>query len=215
MRGRAAGFFLVVEGMEGAGKSTLVRGLARRFQAGGIDPLLVREPGGTPVAEQVRGILLDGSHPVAPIAELLLFLAARADLVAGLIRPALSEGRTVLADRFALSTEAYQGAGRGIDLHSVRLANRVAMGDTIPDLTLVLDVPVELGLARIQAAGLPLDRIEREDAAFHARVSACFAEASGPDILHLDGSATPEQVLQAAWKEVAARHPVARGINRH
>jgi dTMP kinase len=204
------GFFLVVEGIEGAGKSTLIRGLAERFRAGGIDPLLVREPGGTPVAERIRAVLLDPAQPIEPVAELYLFLAARADLVARLIRPALAARRLVLADRFSLSTEAYQAGGRGLDLEFVRLANRMATGGVVPDLTVVLDLPVDLGLARVRAGGAPLDRIEREDPAFHARVGACFAGARGPDILHLDGSGTPEQVLRAAWKEVGVRHPAAR-----
>ena len=107
------GGFLVVEGPEGAGKSTLVHALADRLRAAGRDAVLVREPGGTPVAERIREVLLDPAQPIEPVSELYLFLAARADLVARVIGPALAAGQTVIADRFQLSTEAYQCGGRG------------------------------------------------------------------------------------------------------
>jgi dTMP kinase len=207
----SAGFFLAVEGTEGAGKSTLISGLDARFRRQGIEPLVVREPGGTPLAERIRQLLLDPGHAIPPVSELYLFLSARADLVARVLRPALSAGRTVVADRFALSTEAYQAGGRGLDLDLVRAGNRAATGGLVPDLTLVLDLPPAEGLARIGRSGQGLDRIEREDAAFHGRVADAFARARGPDILHLDGSVDPERVLHAAWTAVAARHPTAAG----
>ncbi len=207
----SAGLFLAIEGSEGAGKSTLIRGLAAEFEWAGLRPVVVREPGGTPVAERIRALLLEGAEPIGPASELFLFLAARADLVERVIRPALAAGRSVLADRFHLSTEAYQAAGRGLDLEFVRRANRVATGGTFPHLTLVLDLPPDVGLERLRRHGQRLDRIEREDAAFHARVGAFFSAARGPDILHLDGTESPEQVLRAAWQAIVARLPATGG----
>jgi dTMP kinase len=204
------GFFLVIEGPEGAGKSTLAAALAARFRAGGADPLQVREPGGTAVAERIRAVLLDPAHPIEAVSELFLFLAARTDLVARVIRPALDAGRVVLADRFQLSTEAYQCGGRGLDRSLFRQANRAATGGLEPDLTLVLDLPPDQGLARIRASGQALDRIERAGPEFHARVAAVFRNATGPGIVHVDAALPPEQVLLAAWQETQARWSGAR-----
>lgn len=209
------GFFLVVEGTEGAGKTTLVKGLAARLTEAGVEPVLVREPGGTPVAERIRSVLLDPEHTIEPVSELLLFLAARADLVNKVIAPALEAGRTVLADRFQLSTEAYQCGGRGVASSLFLDANRAATGGLQPDLTLILDLPTELGFQRISAKGQRLDRIEQAGPDFHARVSEVFRKASGPGIAHIDATGSPEQVLLAAWGEVMARHPAARHAGRH
>ena len=209
------GFFLVIEGTEGAGKSTLAAGLTARLTAAGRAPLLVREPGGTPVAERIRGVLLDPAHPIEPVSELYLFLAARADLVARVIEPALKAGHTVLADRFQLSTEAYQCGGRGLPRALFESAPRAATGGLVPDLTLVLDLPTEAGFDRIRSAGQKLDRIEQAGPEFHARVAAVFREAKGPGIVHLDATRPPEQVLRSAWEEVQRRHPEASGTGRH
>jgi dTMP kinase len=209
------GFFLVVEGTEGAGKSTLAMGLAAKFRAAGTEPVLVREPGGTPVAERIRSLLLDPEHPIGPVSELFLFLAARADLVARVIRPALAAGRTVLADRFQLSTEAYQCGGRGVDPSLFLQANRAATGGLGPDLTLVLDLPAEIGFGRIRASGQGLDRIEQAGAEFHARVAEVFRRAAGPGVIHLDASGPSEQVLLSAWGEVTARRPGAPRAGPH
>ncbi len=200
----SSGGFLVVEGPEGAGKSTLVRALAERLRAAGRDPVLVREPGGTPVAERIRDVLLDPAQPIEPVSELYLFLAARADLVARVVAPALAAGRTVIADRFQLSTEAYQCGGRGLDRALVLAANRAATCGLQPDLTLVLDLPPELGFERIRQAGQGLDRIERAGRDFHARVGAVFRNATGPGVVHLDATLPPEQVLRSAWEAVIA-----------
>jgi dTMP kinase len=204
------GFFLVIEGAEGAGKTTLAAALAARLRATGTDPVLVREPGGTPVAERIRSILLDPSHAIEPASELFLFLAARADLVARVIRPALGVGRLVLADRFELSTEAYQCGGRGLDVALFRAANRAATGGLVPDLTLILDLPTELGFERIRKSGQTLDRIEQAGPDFHARVAGVFRDATGPGVIHLDASLPSEQVLRTAWAETEARWTGAR-----
>jgi dTMP kinase len=208
------GFFLVVEGPEGAGKTTLAKGLAAKLRTAGIDPVSVREPGGTPVAERIRSVLLDPEHHIEPVSELFLFLAARGDLTARVIRPALAAGRTVLADRFQLSTEAYQCGGRGVEPSLFMQANRAATGGLDPDLTLVLDLPIEVGFERIRAAGVGLDRIEQAGPAFHTRVAEVFRRAVGPGIVHLDAMLPSEQVLLTAWGEVMARHPGARGAHR-
>jgi dTMP kinase len=204
------GFFLVVEGTEGAGKSTLVHGLAARLRARHEEPVLVREPGGTLVAERIRQLLLDPTHQIEPVSELFLFLAARADLVATVIRPALAAGRLVIADRFQLSTEAYQCGGRGLDRELFQVANRAATGGLEPDLTLVLDLPPDLGFTRIRTAGQGLDRIELAGQDFHERVARVFRAATGPGIVHLDAGLPPDQVLQMAWQELVARRPEAR-----
>ena len=209
-----SGFFVAVEGPEGAGKTTLAAALAREFRAGGVEPELVREPGGTPIAEQVRRILLDPAHSVGPVTELFLFLAARAELVATVISPALAAGRIVVADRFQLSTEAYQCGGRELDRRLVSDANRAATGGLQPDLTLVLDLPPELGFTRIRQSGQSLDRIEQAGRAFHDRVAEVFRNATGPGIVHLDATQLPEQVLRVAWSEVGARRPGARLAGR-
>jgi dTMP kinase len=196
--------FVVVEGPEGAGKSTLVRWLASQVRADGHDVVTVREPGGTPIAEAARKLALKSRHDRAFAAELFLFLAARADLVERVIRPALADGRIVIGDRFGLSTIAYQVAGRGLPLPDVEAALRVATGGLTPDLTLVLDIPVTVGRERQRTAGKVRDRIEREDDTFHTRVREAYRSASGPGIVHIDAGQTKKAVQEAAWREVAA-----------
>ena len=196
--------FVVVEGPEGAGKSTLVRWLGAAMRAEGRDVHTVREPGGTPIAEAARKLALKSRHDRAWGAELFLFLAARAVLVERVIRPALADGQIVIADRFGLSTIAYQVAGRGLDRGDVEAALRIATGGLTPDLTLVLDVPLQVGRERQRNAGKVKDRIEREDDTFHTRVRDAYRSASGPGIVHIDASQTKKAVQDAAWREVAA-----------
>ena len=199
---RLPGRFIVVEGPEGAGKSTLVRWLGTELRAEGGKVLTVREPGGTPLAEAARKLALKSRHERAYAAELFLFLAARADLVERVIRPALADGQMVIADRFGLSTIAYQVAGRGLPRADVEAALRVATGGLTPDLTLVLDVPVSVGRERQRNAGKVKDRIEREDDTFHTRVREAYRSASGPGIVHIDASQKKKAVQEAAWGHI-------------
>ncbi len=204
---------MVVEGPEGAGKSTLVRALGARLLADGQRLLMVREPGGTPVAEAARKVALRSQHELSAAAELFLILAARADLVSRVIRPALEAGQVVLADRFDLSTRAYQVAGRGLDPQDVDAALRLATGGLVAELTLVLDVPVEVGRERQRRARKLQDRFEREGDAFHDRVLAAYRAASGPGVVHLDATAAKKTVLEAAWRALqAVAAPTIRGV---
>lgn len=201
------GLFVVLEGPEGSGKSTLMAPLAERMRAHGVEPVVTREPGGTRAGEIARQAVLDPAHPVGMLAELFFYLAARAELVATVIEPALAAGRVVLSDRFALSTEAYQMVGRGIPPEVVLPANRAAAGGLRPDLTLILDLPAEVGRARQIAAGKPLDRLDAESADFHRRVLAHYLAVRGDGVRHLDGRLPPDRLLQAAWAEVVAIDP--------
>ena len=201
------GFFVVLEGPEGAGKTTLATALVARMQEDGIEPVMVREPGGTPVAEALRRELLDPGRSWSAEMELLYMTTARADLVTRVIRPALEHGKVVLSDRYDLSTLAYQGAGRGLPMEHVRWVNQSATGGLAPDLTLVLDLAPELGRARQRLAGKGADRMEREGAAFHDRVAAAYLAATGAGVHHLEAGASPEQVLDAAWSRLTAARP--------
>ena len=201
------GFFVVLEGPEGSGKSTLIGPLVERIRAAKVEPVVVREPGGTRAAEIARQALLDPEHPVGPVAELFFYLAARADLVQTVIQPALAAGRVVLSDRFALSTEAYQMAGRGLDPAMVRAANQAATLGLQPDLTLILDLTPELGQARQLAAGKKQDRLDRESPDFHQRVLEYYLAVKGVGVRHLDGRLPPDQLLQVAWTEIRNAAP--------
>lgn len=166
------GRFITIEGGEGAGKSTQGRGLAEALRRAGLPVLLTREPGGAPGAELLRGLLLEGAVDWSPLAEALLHFAARAEHVAKTIRPALAAGTWVVCDRYADSTVAYQGYGQGADCDAIgALARLIGLR---PDLTIVLDVSVATGQARLAARGLPADRYERLGAEFLARVHAGF-----------------------------------------
>jgi dTMP kinase len=168
------GLFITFEGIEGCGKSTQIALLREYLETRGYGVTVTREPGGTPIAEAIRAILLDPSHgAMGAVAEVLLYEAARAQLTHEVIGPALSAGRIVLCDRFADSTTAYQGAGRGLEIEQLYPLHRLATQGVWPDCTILLDVPVEVGLARVQNRGLS-DRIEQEARAFHQRVRDGF-----------------------------------------
>jgi dTMP kinase len=195
---RGSGFFIAFEGVEGAGKSTQVALLAARLRAAGVEPVLVREPGGTPLAEAARRLLLHGAEMNAA-SELFLLLAARADLVGRVIRPALDAGKVVVADRFELSTRAYQVAGRGLPAEAVHAAIGVATGGLVPDLYVVLEVTPATGRGRRAALGRSADRIERADDGFHERVAGAFRAATGPGHLHLDADRDAALVHADVW----------------
>lgn len=196
------GCFFVVEGPDGVGKTTLVSRIATRIRSAGYDVLEVREPGGTPVAEAARSAVLDPDLDATPLAELFLMLAARADLVARVIRPALEAGRVVLGDRYELSTWAYQVEGRRLPEDAVIAANRLATGGLAPDLTIVLDAPSEVLAERMAKSGKRADRIESAGDEVHARIANAFSKASGSAVVHVDASGNPGAVEAAAWKVV-------------
>ncbi|WP_434772150.1 dTMP kinase [Pseudomonas entomophila] len=169
-----SGLFITLEGPEGAGKSTNRDYLAARLREQGLDVVLTREPGGTPLAEQVRGLLLTPSQePMAADTELLLVFAARAQHLAEVIRPALARGAVVLCDRFTDATYAYQGGGRGLSQARIAQLEEFVQGDLRPDLTLVFDLPVHIGLQRAAARGR-LDRFEQEGQPFFEAVRQAY-----------------------------------------
>lgn len=168
------GRFITVEGIEGVGKSTHIGVLAELIKAAGHEVLTTREPGGTPVAEDIRKLLKDhGDEPIPEIAELLMMFAARSLNVNNVIVPALNAGKWVISDRFTDSSRAYQGGGRGLPMATINQLADWVHGDTQPDLTILLDAPAEIGLARASSRGAP-DRIEQEKHEFFARVRACY-----------------------------------------
>lgn len=202
-----AGFFVVLEGPEGAGKTTLAAALAERLRGLGVDPVMVREPGGTPAAEALRSELLDADRPWTPEQELLYMVTARADLVTRVIRPALEAGRLVLSDRFDLSTRAYQGAGRGVPLEHLEWVNRAATGGLVPDLTLILSLPPEAGAARLVTTGRARNRLDRETPEFHHRVLRRYRAERGPGIRHLDATLPVDRLTELALAELRAVRP--------
>ena len=207
------GRFVSFEGGEGSGKSTQVARLAARLRAHALDPLVTREPGGTPLAEGLRALLLDlDCRPVA-VAEALLMVASRAQLVETVIRPALDAGRIVLCDRYADSTLAYQGGGRGLDAGMLAGWNRAATGGLVPARTLLFDVPPEMGLSRRHRAAGETNRLDREAAAFHARVRQRYLElaAAEPERWVVIDAALPEDELESrVWEALAPLLGVAR-----
>lgn len=184
------GCFISFEGVEGCGKTTQIDTLATALRAQGHDLVLTREPGGTPVAESIRELLLDPANKaLSNTAELLLYAAARAQHVDELVRPALEAGKIVLCDRFVDSTTAYQGDGRGMDLALIAQLNAIATGGLLPTRTYIIDLPVDVGLDRARERGR-MDRLEQAPVAFHERVRAAYlkrAEAAPERILLLDG----------------------------
>lgn len=198
--------FISFEGTEGVGKTTLIRKLFEHFQAQGKDVVLTREPGGTPLAEQIRGLLLSVNHDeqMSHDTELLLMYAARAQHLDRVILPALAEGKIVLCDRFTDSSFAYQCAGRGLSRDKLQLLNENFVS-RMPDLTFWLDAPIELGMTRARERGA-LDRFEQEKVAFFASVRSGFAEIHTREperMKRLDATQSPEQVFAEALSYLA------------
>jgi dTMP kinase len=211
------GRFIVLEGVEGAGKTTQVRLLSTWLQALGVPHIAAREPGGTDVGEAIRQILLERRELDVPAeTELLLMLAARAAFVRDVVRPALEAGQVVLADRFDFSTFAYQGFGRGLPLDEVRRLNGFATGGLVPDLYVVLDLPVGEGTERQQREGSERDRIEREGEAFLERVREGYHRlcASEGHARVVDARGSPEGVHGRLREMLVAAFPETFGSPR-
>ncbi|CAK14481.1 dTMP kinase [Pseudomonas entomophila] len=195
-----SGLFITLEGPEGAGKSTNREYLAARLREQGVDVVMTREPGGTPLAERIRELLLAPSEEAMAVdTELLLMFAARAQHLAQVIRPALARGAVVLCDRFTDATYAYQGGGRGLSVERIAILESFVQGELRPDLTLVFDLPVEVGLARAAARGR-LDRFEQEGQAFFEAVRQAYLQRAGqqPQRYSLLDAAQPLAAVQRA-----------------
>ena len=203
------GRFITVEGGEGAGKSTQVALLVAALERAGISALATREPGGSAGAEAIRRLLLEGEGARWDAhSETLLLTAARRDHVTRVIEPALIRGMWVVSDRFANSTLAYQGYGRGLAAADITTLQRFALGDFAPDLTLILDLPVETGLARAAARSPSADRFERLDPSFHDRLRQGFREIAAAEpgrCVLIDASGEPEAVHRGVFAAVAQR----------
>lgn len=202
------GFFITFEGPEGGGKTTQIALLAGYLRQQGYAVLTTREPGGTPIGDQIRAVLADlGNQAMTPRTEILLFQASRAQLVAEVIRPALARGEVVLCDRYADSTLAYQGYGHGFDLGELRRLIHFATDGLQPDLTLLLDLDPEIGLRRRADAG-NWNRLDAYDLAFHHRVRQGYlalAAAEPERWVRLDASQPPEQVQMTIRRLVTGR----------
>lgn len=214
----AVGLFLAFEGVEGAGKSTQVRLLSEYLSSLGVPVVVAREPGSTPLGERIREAALnDATLEIPARGELFLMLAARAAFVDQLVRPALQAGKVVIADRFELSTLAYQGAGRGLPLAEVRAANRFATGGLSPDATILMELDPAEGAERQRAAGKSFDRLEREGAEFHQRVAYGYEDMAShvPGILRVNARGEVAHVQQRIRDALASRFPEtipARGV---
>ena len=196
--------FITLEGPEGAGKSTNREYLAQRLRDQGVRVLLTREPGGTPLAERIRELLLEPSEePMAADTELLLVFAARAQHLAQVIRPALQRGEVVICDRFTDATYAYQGGGRGLSMERIAQLESFVQGELRPDLTLVFDLPVEIGLQRAVARGR-LDRFEQEQRSFFEAVRSSYLQraADYPQRYRVLDAAQPLEQVQVALDQL-------------
>ncbi|MDO4263945.1 MAG: dTMP kinase [Deinococcus sp.] len=195
---------MTFEGPEGAGKSTQLQRLRARLEAAGYPALATKEPGGTPAGEQVRATLLDPALTLTPLAEFLLYSASRAELCAAVLRPALERGEVVVCDRYADSTLAYQGYGRGLDLAFLRRVTAEATGGLTPALTVLLDLDPAAGLARVAARGQP-DRLEQAPLDFHARMRAGFLDLAAAEPqrwLVLDAARPADELEEDIWARV-------------
>jgi dTMP kinase len=202
------GRLITIEGLDGAGKTTLIGGLSTALHERGRQVFVMREPGGVELSERIRALVKDPALSMEPRAEALLYAGARAQLVAEQLQPLLTAGEWVLLDRFVDSSLAYQGAGRGLGVPEIRALNAFATGGLIPDRTLLLRIDPQAGLARVAGRPEDADRLEREPPAFFAAVAAAYdelAEAEPERIAVLDASLPPAEVVAAA---VAAVEPL-------
>jgi dTMP kinase len=205
------GYLITFEGSEGSGKTTQASRMAERFEAHGYEVVVTREPGGTQIGEEIRHILMHSAsgENMRPETELLLFAASRAQLVREVIAPALAEGKIVLCDRFLDSTTVYQGVGRKIAAEPVHMINTFAVGDLMPDVTVVVDVPAELGFERIRhrVRELP-DRMEQENIEFYRKVRTGYlmlAKALSERFIIADGTQPVDVVADHIWGELRKR----------
>jgi dTMP kinase len=205
------GKLIVFEGAEGAGKTTQIRLLAERLAAAGVPSIGLREPGGTPVGDAIREILLDPEQEITVATEALLFMSSRAELIAREIRPALERGDVVLLDRFFLSTYAYQIVGRGLPEEQVRAANRLATGSLVPDLTLLLDVSATKGMERADSRG-KRDRIESSGDDFHERVGNAFRKFAESGWQRSHPECGPIELVDGTGDEVAVHSRVVEAL---
>lgn len=207
-KGTLTGLFITFEGPEGSGKTTQIQPLAEYLRSQGWDALTLREPGGTPISEQVRAVLMNlANTAMHPRTEILLFLAARAQLVEEVIRPALARGQIVLCDRYADSTLAYQGYGHGVDLNTLRRLLQFATGGLQPDLTFLLDVDPLVGLRRKRKEG-EWNRLDAYDEPFHQRVRTGYlqlAQAEPQRWVIVDAAQPPDAVQSVLRQSVLAR----------
>ena len=211
LKSKPAGKLISFEGSEGSGKSTQISRLAAQLQKSGREVVSTREPGGTEIGEQIRNIIVHNSKgdEMCAETELLLFTAARAQVVREVIAPALVRGAVVLSDRFLDSSTVYQGIGRNLAADPVSQINRFAVGNVMPDLTIVIDVPTEIGLARIRqrASDLP-DRMERENIDFYKKIREGYlllAKGLPDRFVVVDGSLTPDAIEKKIWTIVKER----------
>ena len=200
------GFFIAFEGPEGAGKTTQIRYLEEKLRGCGMEPLITREPGGTPAADAVRRVVLEPAFTIGPLAEFLLYSASRAQHVDEVVKPALERGDIVVSDRFAGASVAYQGYGRGLELPFIKSLTERVTGGLRPDLTLLLDLEPEVGLARVAGRGQK-DRLERADLSFHRRVRQGFLEQARADEswVVLDASLDEAALAERVWAVVGER----------
>lgn len=206
---RAPGRFITFEGGEGSGKSTQAKRLAERLKLRGHEVILTREPGGSPGAEAIRHLLLNGiAKPLGPEAETFMFAAARDDHVATMIRPALDRGAWVVCDRFIDSTRVYQGSLGNVDQRLIRALERLVVGETMPDLTFIMDVPPEIGLARASERGQGVDRFEAEHVEYHRLLREAYreiAEREPERCTLIDGTASADAIAVRLWMIVSER----------
>jgi dTMP kinase len=205
----SSGRFITLEGGEGTGKSTQARRLAASLDAKGIASIVTREPGGSPGAEDIRQLLVHGEPGRWDVlTELLLIFAARTDHIARTIKPALAAGKWVICDRFTDSTYAYQGVARGLDRETIRRVESVTIGDFKPDLTLVLDLPVEIGLQRAKARPSSETRFEKFDTEFHEKLRTAFrkiATHNGDRCAMIEANGSEDAVAALIWQTAAKR----------